>query len=126
MSAREEVFARLDALDAKLDRVLVALNSGSQEEERLLTVAQLADRLGVSRDYLYDHADDFGAIRLGDGKRSHLRFPSDVVTARLTSNRSHEAESPVVNGETARRKRAPNGTRPEWRPIHAPKGSSEG
>jgi hypothetical protein len=40
----------------------------------------LARRLGVSRDYVYEHAEELGAIRLGNGSRAPLRF--DPVKAR--------------------------------------------
>lgn len=122
-SVHREVVARLDALDAKLDLVLAAMNSRSQEQERLLTVAELAERLGVSRSHVYDHADDYGVIRLGDGKRSRLRFPPDAVTARHPSNRSPAAESPLPTGDPGEARRCTNGTLAGWRPIHAPRGA---
>jgi len=48
-----------------------------------LTVAQVADRLAVSATWVYENADELGAVRLGTGKRATLRFSSDRVAAYL-------------------------------------------
>jgi len=40
----------------------------------LVDAASVAEHLGVSRDYVYEHADDLGARRLGSGPRARLRF----------------------------------------------------
>lgn len=48
---------------------------------RLATAAELATQLGVSRAYVYEHAERLGAIRLGRGPRARLRFdPIDVMS----------------------------------------------
>jgi excisionase family DNA binding protein len=50
-----------------------------QDSTRLLTVEEAANRLSVSVDYCYRHANRLGAIRLGEGQRQPLRFPANVV-----------------------------------------------
>ena len=40
----------------------------------LLDAQALADELGVSREYVYRHADELGVIRLSGGERGPLRF----------------------------------------------------
>jgi hypothetical protein len=50
----------------------------------LLTAAQVAARLGVSRDWVYAHADRLGAVRLGRsqaGAKPRLRFDLNRVIA---------------------------------------------
>ncbi|HEV2752937.1 MAG TPA: hypothetical protein VGV36_03765 [Solirubrobacteraceae bacterium] len=47
--------------------------------ERLLTAAQVAALLGVARATVYEHADELGAQRLGDGVRGRLRFDRDTA-----------------------------------------------
>lgn len=45
------------------------------------TADELAARYGVSRDWVYTHADELGATRLGTGPRARMRFA--VATADL-------------------------------------------
>jgi hypothetical protein len=59
---------------------------------RLVSAAEVARELDVGRQWVYEHAEQLGARRLGDGPRGRLRF--DLETARaasacLTSKRSH-------------------------------------
>jgi excisionase family DNA binding protein len=58
----------------------------------MLTVAEVARRFRVSRDYVYRHADELGAVRVGNGSRPRLRFDLDRVAEALTS-RSEDRES---------------------------------
>ena len=68
--------------------------------DRLLSPAELADWLGVERSYVYGHADELGALRLGSGPRARLRFDVEDVARRLrerdtcsTSRGSNEPDS---------------------------------
>jgi hypothetical protein len=45
----------------------------------LLTVEQVAKHLAVSSDWVYRHADDLGAVRLGGGAKPRLRFYASTV-----------------------------------------------
>lgn len=69
------------AIEAIAKRVAQLL-SGELEPARLVDAATVADRLGVDRDWVYSHADDLGAIRLG-GPNGRLRFDMAVVRERL-------------------------------------------
>ena len=48
----------------------------------------------VARGWVYAHADELGAIRLGDGPRPRLRFDPAVVTQRLQPRRGRISASP--------------------------------
>jgi hypothetical protein len=48
---------------------------------RLVTAAELAPVLGISRDAVYANAERLGAVRIGDGPRSRLRFDVDRAIA---------------------------------------------
>ena len=48
----------------------------------------------VTRGWVYAHADELGAIRLGDGPRPRLRFDPPVVTQRLQQRRGRVSASP--------------------------------
>jgi hypothetical protein len=52
-------------------------------QPRLLTAAQVAETLGVTRDAVYARADELGAVRIGRGPRPRLRFPLERITAAI-------------------------------------------
>ena len=75
----------------------------------LLTVQDVAARLGASADYVRDHADELGVVRLPGAL---LRFDAGVIEdlcragARCASDRPQRAGSSVAAGvSTARRAR---------------------
>lgn len=70
------------------------------EDEPLLNATQLAARLGVARAWVYDHAAELGAVRLGAGPRARLRFDPITVAERLSGDRR------TVRPRTARPRRA--------------------
>ena len=48
-----------------------------------LSAEAVSDWWGVGRRWVYDHADELGARRLGTGKRPRLRFDPDEVAELL-------------------------------------------
>ena len=46
-----------------------------------LAAKEFAQRLGRSLDFVYSHADELGAIRVGNGPRPRLLFPADSVSS---------------------------------------------
>jgi hypothetical protein len=54
---------------------------------RLVDVAEAADMLSVSPEWVRDHAADLGAVRLRDGARSPLRFDPEQLRAYVTARR---------------------------------------
>jgi len=98
--AREQLLTTIeDAVAATLDRHLPGLVEDLAErvaerlaedpppspEPELVDAEQVARRFGVSRDYVYEHAGDLGAVRLGDGPRARLRFDLATVAERLSA-----------------------------------------
>jgi hypothetical protein len=65
--------------------------------ERLVSAAEIARRFGVSRAWVYENADQLGAVRLGRGARPRLRFAPEKVEKRL--NTAHERTSPASRGQ---------------------------
>lgn len=51
----------------------------------LVDAAEIARRFNVSTDFVYSHADQLGAVRLGDGPRPRIRFDPQLVAEKLTS-----------------------------------------
>lgn len=52
---------------------------------RLVDAATLAKILGLSRDAIYERAEELGAVRIGDGPRPRLRFDVETAVRALTS-----------------------------------------
>jgi hypothetical protein len=61
---------------------------------RLLSAAEVAEWWGVERSWVYAHATQLGARRLGAGERPRLRFDADEVAARLAEFESVRPGSP--------------------------------
>jgi hypothetical protein len=51
----------------------------------LVDAATVAATLGMSRDWVYAHAEELGGKRFGDGPRGRLRFDLDHALAAWTS-----------------------------------------
>lgn len=75
--SRDEINAIASAMapavaDAVAQRVLELVDE--RQGDGLVDAAKLARVLGVDRDWVYEHGERLGAIRLGDGPRPRLRF----------------------------------------------------
>lgn len=77
-----------------------------QEIPRLLTAAEVAARLGVTRAYVYEHASDLGAIKLGNGQRPRLRFDPRLVGQALRVAEREAAPAPSSAAHRQRRRRS--------------------
>lgn len=82
---------------------------------RVVDAARLAERLGVTRWFVYEHADELGGVRLGDGPRARLRFDLDRAleawNARSTSERSQPTSTPAAPCSSSAPRRARTGRR---------------
>ena len=90
----------LEALEARL---------AERDDGALVDAATVANALGLSRSTVYEHADELGAIRLGNGDKPRLRFDLERAKAGV---RGLQEESP----EPARTSRSRR-TRPSTAPL---------
>lgn len=96
--------------DLVAERVLAGLaeERGPDEDERLLTAAEVARRFRVSPEWVRENAGRLGVLRLGDGPRPRLRFDPERVaeelSARPVRGRSDAPNGPP--GRVSRRRRA--------------------
>ena len=60
-----------------------ALDSDPPGPPRQLSAEEVARRWGIRRRWVYEHADELGARRLGRGPRPRLRFDPEEVAERL-------------------------------------------
>lgn len=109
-----------DAVEQIAQRVVELLRAGDAERgepdsaARLVSAAQLARRLGVTRAWVYEHAAELGAVALGDGPKARLRFDPANAEAVLQARRRGgpgELPAPAPQGRgpaRPRRRRAPS------------------
>src|SRR5215218_2219792 len=67
----------------------------------LLTVAETAEVLRVGRSWVYEHAAELGAVKLGSGQTAPLRIPRDGVQ-RIVGTSSPRRERRSVPARRAR------------------------
>jgi len=72
---------------------------------RLVDPATLALELGVSRDWVYEHSAELGALRLGNGPKPRLRFDPVAVRDALSPKSGDE---PAVPPRATGRRAAPS------------------
>jgi hypothetical protein len=81
--ASTEIHPDPEIVEAIAVRVVELLGGFAPDDQvRLVDAGRVARELGVERDWVYDHAAQLGAIRLG-GPRGRLRFDLQVVRDRL-------------------------------------------
>ncbi|HEX7298917.1 MAG TPA: hypothetical protein VF257_07900 [Solirubrobacteraceae bacterium] len=80
---------------------LLAGHPKASVPRRLLTAAEVSDWWGVERSWVYAHADELGARRLGAGQRPRLRFDPDEVAERLgdATPSADRSRSPRMRGD---------------------------
>lgn len=90
---------RLDpaSIEAVAQRTAELLRGAAAPE--LVTAAKIATRLGVDRSFIYEHADELGAVKLGDGPRARLRF--DPENRRQASSRPFTCEARTASSQAA-------------------------
>ena len=138
-SAAGEVHLDPESVEA-IARRLADLLSGGAEAERprkqLLSAEEVSRWWGVSRRWVYDHAECLGARRLGTGSRPRLRFDPDDVAEQLGEPRGRpDAQRlPAISGDCranslSPRTRAMVGRQSKKRPgrrCSAPRPGAEG
>jgi hypothetical protein len=113
-----------DALsaDVMVERIALRVVELLRGEAPLLDAAAVGRRLGRSRDWVYRHADELGAVRLGDGERPRLGFDPARVAAYGASGssagrRTQDGGNDPVEPKRRRRRVSPNAQRDELLPI---------
>jgi hypothetical protein len=72
-----------------------------------MDAAQLARHLGLTRAWVYQHADELGAVRIGNGPRARLRFDLPTATAALGSRGGDRNAQPEGSLSSAGARRRP-------------------
>jgi hypothetical protein len=107
----EAVAARiLEVLRPVLEAV-----AGGAPSAALVDASTLAQQLGVSRQFVYEHAEELGVLRLGAQGRPTLRF--DLEAARRTRQRTAGDRSQPQVRPTATAERRPRLPAPRLLPV---------
>jgi hypothetical protein len=103
------------AVEQVAGRVAQLLQRQQQQEQRhasgptgMLTVSELAQHLHLNRAWVYEHADELGAIRVGNGPKARIRF--DLHTAKTALQRQQPDSGPAPAPPKARPPRRPQPT----------------
>ena len=64
-------------IEAIADRVVEKLEARDRRGGGLIDARKLAAMLSVKRGWVYDHAEQLGAKRIGSGQRPRLRFDAE-------------------------------------------------
>ena len=94
----------VEEIDAIAERI-AELVSAARPKVGLVDARDLAEELGVARDWVYANAERLGGVRLGNGPRARLHF--DVEQAREALAAGGEDDQPRRNGAPQRRRGRP-------------------
>lgn len=77
-------------IDAIVSRVAELLPSrrtapSTRPRPRMMTAAEVARWCGVERSWVYAHAEELGACKIGTGERPRLRFDPEDVSERIAA-----------------------------------------
>jgi hypothetical protein len=86
-----QTLERLAARTAALVAEQLARSQPRTDRPELLTAAEVSAWWGVKRGWIYQHAEELGAIRIGTGERPRLRFDEAQVARRLARPAQREA-----------------------------------
>jgi hypothetical protein len=84
-------------IEAIAVRVVALMESRAAPAARLVDAAQLASILGVERDWVYAHAKELHAVRLG-GPRGRLRFDLAAVLRSLNGQPTGQQQTLAPRG----------------------------
>jgi hypothetical protein len=82
----DELLPDPDLIEAIAQRVAELLDESARTDRPgadLIDAAELARRLGMDRSWVYSHAAELGAVRLGTGPNARLRFDPERATGAL-------------------------------------------
>jgi len=87
----------------------------------LMDAGQLAKHLGLTRAWVYEHAQDLGAIQVGNGPRPRLRFDPALAREALRAHRHRSGPASTPARPPGRPRRRPTATSVPLLPVHEPR-----
>lgn len=96
-------------IEAIARRVVELLEQRGVQKRELVDAAELARRLGIERSWVYSHAIELGAVKLGNGAKPRLRFDPQIAAQAL--QRVDEKPAAVPPARSGKRAGQPQGSR---------------
>lgn len=93
--------SEIDAIVGRVAKLLQSRRTAcpARPRPRLVTAAEVARWCGVERSWVYAHAEELGARKIGAGERPRLRFDLAEVSERIAALSS--SQSGFGRGSTA-------------------------
>jgi hypothetical protein len=106
------------AIEAIARRVVEILEQRGLQQRELVDAAELARRLGIERSWVYAHAIELGAVKLGSGPKPRLRFDPQIA-ARVMRRVGGDAatDPPARSGKRPGQPSASGGSGAQLLPI---------
>ena len=109
------------ATEAIARKVVELLEKSGLQERELVDAAELARQFGIERSWVYSHAIELGAVKLGSGPKPRLRFDPHVAARVLRkAGEQTTADPPARSGKRADRPSAGGGSGVRLLPIRGP------
>jgi hypothetical protein len=97
-------------IEAIARRVVELLEKHGLQSRELVDAAELARRFGIERTWVYSHAIELGAVKLGGGAKPRLRFDPEVAARILRRvGEGSAADPPTRSGERTGQPRGSEG-----------------
>jgi hypothetical protein len=99
------------------------LDDGADASRDLMDAGELARHLGLTRAWVYEHAQQLGAIPVGNGPRPRLRFDTQTAMKALNARqRRDETVATKTDGpRPGRPRRHPASSTVPLLPVHEPR-----
>jgi hypothetical protein len=113
-----------DAIERIAQRVAQLLrhdpppHDDADEPRDLMDAGQLAKHLGLTRAWVYEHAETLGAIQIGNGPRPRLRFDPTRAREALSERQRRDESVNTLVRPTGRPRRRPTGKIVPLLPVH--------
>lgn len=91
----------IEAVAQRVAELVAAATAEPASRPERITAEEVSRWWGVSRRWVYDHAEELGAQRLGSGQRPRLRFDPDEVAERLGQPANRDGGAPYMRGSRA-------------------------
>jgi len=106
------------AVEAIARRVVEILERKGLQQRELVDAAELARRFGIERSWVYSHAIELGAVKLGKGTKPRLRFDPEIAARVLRRvGGDAAADPPARSGKRAGQPSASGGSGAQLLPI---------
>lgn len=106
MLAPEDIRAIAEQLADVLEERGLAVAPATPSPGRVLGPKEVGLMLGVDREWVYRHADELGAWRLGSGPKAQLRFDENRIQAWKDRGRAPQTDpEPAIPSRPRRTRR---------------------